>query len=679
MSTYQRSLDLISRTFGDQHPQYGLVMSLVARLYIDMGQQSRGMDAALLAEEIDREHRHLTVRVLHEEAALAYAATRNAGLDLAVSLAVGNTPVSDTGRVFDALLRSRALVLDDMAARRRRLDASDEVVQDWMSASERVANLYVKGPGDMELETFEALLAGAQRDKAAAEEALARASVEFSRESDRLRLGLADVRQALPTGSALLAYTRFNRYLGRDESGKPSWEPSYAAFVVIGGDDETRTAVLLGPAARVDQLVADWRRAVTAGIDQDTPVRANARATYQRAGDSLRRAVWDPVAPQLSTARQVFVVPDSSLNLVTLAALPTTEGRFLLDDGPVIHYLSSEKDLALTARPPSGSPSLLLVGDPAFDSPELFAALAGTDASPQERSESADTGPQQVVIASTATTALLEKDQARPVYRGLRSSCGDFQSLHFERLPGAAEEARQIAALWKRWVRSDASSDNAKRRDLNLLNGAMASETTVKQDAATRRVLHLSTHGFFLGEGCENALTGARGIGSLSDSSDTPHIGAGHPAPPAGENPLLFSGLALAGANHREAAGPDEDDGILTAEEIAALDLSGVEWAVLSACDTGVGEVRAGEGVFGLRRAFQVAGARTLIMSLWSVDDEATREWMTALYEGRLNEGMTTAEAVHHASLSTLNARRERGESTHPFYWAAFVAAGDWR
>ena len=118
---------------------------------------------------------------------------------------------------------------------------------------------------------------------------------------------------------------------------------------------------------------------------------------------------------------------------------------------------------------------------------------------------------------------------------------------------------------------------------------------------------------------------------------------------------------------------------MLTSEEVSALDLNGVEWAVLSGCDTGVGELRAGEGVFGLRRAFQVAGARTVIMSLWQVEDQATRQWMTTLYESRFMKNLSTVNAVREAGLAVLRGRRAKGLSAHPFYWAAFVASGDWR
>jgi CHAT domain-containing protein len=141
----------------------------------------------------------------------------------------------------------------------------------------------------------------------------------------------------------------------------------------------------------------------------------------------------------------------------------------------------------------------------------------------------------------------------------------------------------------------------------------------------------------------------------------------------------LLSGLVLAGANHREAAGSEEDDGILTAEEIATLDLSGVDLVALSACGTGAGVVMSGEGVFGLRRAFRLAGAKKLITSLWAVEDEATRKWMKAFYEALFRKGLQTAASVREASLEILHELRKKRKSTHPFYWAGFVASGDWR
>jgi len=206
-----------------------------------------------------------------------------------------------------------------------------------------------------------------------------------------------------------------------------------------------------------------------------------------------------------------------------------------------------------------------------------------------------------------------------------------------------------------------------------VLTGAAATEAAFKKSAPGRRVLHLATHGFFLGGSCPSAMEGARGVGGLAvqDEDSAPAN--------SGENPLLLSGLALGGANRRQAVGLTDEDGILTAEEIAASDLSGVEWAVLSACSTGIGQVQAGEGVLGLRRAFQVAGVRSIIMSLSPVDDEAAREWIQALYAARFLDRAGTAAAVRRASLESLKRRKEKKLSTHPIYWAAFVASGDWR
>jgi CHAT domain-containing protein len=242
--------------------------------------------------------------------------------------------------------------------------------------------------------------------------------------------------------------------------------------------------------------------------------------------------------------------------------------------------------------------------------------------------------------------------------------------MQFTPLAGTSREVRDVAALWM------------EDSPAQVLEGRNASEQAFKREAPGHRVLHLATHGFFLGNDCAPPSRTTRSVGGLTtvqaNTANRPNQ-PGRSTSALSENPLLMSGLALAGANRRAAAGPNEDDGVLTAEEVSALNLEGVEWAVLSACDTGLGQVKAGEGVFGLRRAFQVAGVRTVIMSLWSVDDQATRVWMRALYQGRLQKGLSTAEAMHNASLSVLRERRARHQSTHPFYWAAFVAAGDWK
>ena len=117
---------------------------------------------------------------------------------------------------------------------------------------------------------------------------------------------------------------------------------------------------------------------------------------------------------------------------------------------------------------------------------------------------------------------------------------------------------------------------------------------------------------------------------------------------------------------------------MLTAQEISMLDLASAEWVVLSACETGLGRPQAGEGLLGLRRAFQLAGARSVITSLWEVRDDSTRRWMATAYEARLG-GASTADSVRRAELELLREARRTGADTHPFHWGAFVATGDWR
>jgi len=542
-------------------------------------------------------------------------------------------------------------VLDEMAARHRTVSGSADpemarLVGEVTSARERLAHLVVRGPGDERPELYHKLVDDTRQEKENAEREIAERSQAFRETLARARIGFDEVAAALPPGAALVAYARY-RHLdfttGEPGSKQPDPVPRYLAFVWRGPHTQPRI-VSLGPAGPIDAMVTAVRRQIAQ--ESTAPGRAQKRseAEYRLAGARLRRAIWSPVAPYLTNVRRVFIVPDGALHLVNFAALPTGQSSYLLETGPRIHYLSAERDLVPVGLEETTGVGLLAIGAPAFQDANLFAALR----SPKKASE---------VAAQDSASG------ARP-FRGLRSSCDDFRAMQFEELSASARETDDVAALWQR---SGGMLRGARSSAAVQLTGTAASESAFKLQAAGKRVLHLATHGFFLGGNCVSALEASRKPGEEGLFS------------PTGENPLLLSGFALAGANQRQAAGPGEEDGILTAEEIATLDLSGVEWAVLSACDTGVGEVRAGEGVLGLRRAFQIAGARTLIMSLWPVEDQVTRDWMRRLYRARLVLGLATIDAVHQANLGTLRQRRAREQSTHPFYWAGFVAAGDWR
>lgn len=368
--------------------------------------------------------------------------------------------------------------------------------------------------------------------------------------------------------------------------------------------------------------------------------RASARSERdcREAGEALRVRVWDPVAPLIEGCRLVFVVPDGSFHLLNMAALPTSDGGYLVETPHVIHYLSAERDIVTKRNPPPRGVGLLAVGGVSFDRAESTRA----------------TGP----VAPHAGP-LLRSGSDSP---GGLPDCESFRSVRFRPLPETVGEIDQITRLWGR------------PEEVATLTGERAAERAVKELLPGRRVGHFATHGFFLDRACVGrADAGGRGIGGITV------IQRPHSAPRALANPFRLSGLALAGANQRDSAGNEEEDGILTAEEVTSLDLSGLEWVVLSACDTGIGTIQSGEGVLGLRRAFETAGVGTLIMSLWAVDDRSAREWMTALYQGRFQKNLDTAEAVRAADLSVLSSLREQGRSTLPFYWASFVATGGWQ
>ncbi len=691
---FEQAWQARQRLFGPTHPEVAEARAGLAAVLFDSGEIAAAYRQALEVEVIGREHLRLTVPYLAERSALGYAARRPAGLDLALSIlvATGTTHGAQVSDAFGALMQSRGIVLDEMAARQGLdFDQASPNLRSLrlalVSARQRFANLVVRGPTDLPTDQFIQIIDEARREEEQAEQALAEQSTEFRSQLARSRVDLPAVRSALPDGTALVSFVRFelrsrtvagDGRRGADSPYRlPPITPAYLAFVLTSRHAEP-IVVSLGQAASIEALVTRWRAEMEAGWNGPSHA-SDVSTAGPDAGEALRRAIWDPLTIDSHSVRRVFIVPDGALNLVSLAALPAGTSRYLVEQGPTIHYLSTERDLLRVQTHGQKGRGLLALGGPSFDQrPEprehsISGALDGRGSGGVE-------GPHDpigaVIVAGVETP--------RPAGRSSTVTCGSFQSLRFRPLPAALREVQELGRLWTsvdvsnqevstaaaiRGGLARRASDPPIREAAQVLTGPLASEAAFKLQAPTHRVLHLATHGFFLGGACTSAFPNTRAVGGLSIG--TPVL--------AGENPLLLSGLAFAGANQRATARPDDDDGILTAEEVSALDLEGVEWAVLSACDTGVGEVRAGEGVFGLRRAFQIAGAQTVIMSLWSVEDRSAGRWMRALYEARLRQGLDTADAVRKASLTVLRERRARGEGVHPFFWGGFVAAGDWR
>lgn len=605
-SLYERAIAIVTPVYGPNHPEVARILGDYAALLLKMGDNRGALQAALRTEQIGREHLAVTIRTQPERLALHYAATRANATDVLVRLALRDAAAR--GPVYDALVRSRALVFDEMAARHRftarTSDPETGALWDTLANARRqLSRLVVQGPGTFRPTAYAAALDGARAENDRAESVLAERSAGFRQERTRREAGAREIAAVLGPGDALLSFIRY----GGDR------KPAYVAFVQRQGAREP-IAIALGSAREIESLIDVLHREIQQEAEAPGRSRVLSEANYRKAGERLRNRVWDPVAAALGNARRVFVTPDHELNLIDFATLPAGEGGYLVEHGPLLHYLSAERDLVAAPAAARGD-GLLAIGAPSFDRAPSEPRLLATAADPR-------------------------------VFRGSRPVCSEFRSLRFDPLPASLREVRNIGSLWSR-----SGAGTVLER-----TGAAASASALRMEAPGKRVLHIAAHGFFMGETCPSSNAVA-----------------------TGENPLLLSGIALAGANRREPASTEAEDGIVTAEEIGAMDLEGVEWAVLSACETGLGKLLPGEGVFGLRRAFQAAGARSVIMSLWPVDDVATERWMVALYRKRFRNGLSTAESVRGANLEVLGRRRAAGLSTHPFYWGGFIAVGEWR
>ena len=464
---------------------------------------------------------------------------------------------------------------------------------------------------------------------------VSRRSAEFRAQAQFVTL--ANVQAALPADAALIEIFSYQPFNAKAQPGEEKFGAARYVAYVARREGEPQF-VDLGEAAAIEANVEKLR----AALRDDKRAAGGDVAAVKEAARVVDEQVMRPVRGLLGATRRIFLSPDGALNLIPFAALVDEQGKYLVENY-TLTYLTSGRDLLrLQVTGESKQPPVVLA-NPLYDTRGNSAA-------------------EMLAVAAK---------------RDVEFSAIDFSKLRYPPLPGTAEEAKALSALMP---------------EARVLTAAEATEAALKQTRSPR-ILHVATHGFFLTDQSRAVETETRQL-TLKLGAAQSDIAAASAGTPRGENLLLRSGLILAGVNQRRSGA--NEDGVLTAAEAAALDLWGTKLVVLSACETGLGDVKNGAGVYGLRRALVLAGSESQVMSLWQVSDTATRDLMQAYYM-RLQQGEGRTEALRQVQLEMLNkktaqaqsgeqrgildsldAKARTGNYRHPYYWASFIQSGAW-
>ncbi len=629
---YKKMLSLLEKAIDPGCPYVANYRESLSRAYRANGQFALGIMEESAAFDIRIKLFHDNACMLSEKDALAYSRSiKSAGSNYLSCLidfgAIDRDSILEGGTV---MLESKGIVSEAIMERQRQLTTEKDsttlnLAESVRGARMRISRLYSAGPGNDTTGAYKRELDSLVAAADDLEAELSRHSASFQRLRALNNISVERISSALPLGTTLVEYLKWDYHQLKPDS----LIPRYAALII--GKNEKPEIVNLGSALEIEPLVERLLKHMQQLASSGRMPNAADMAEYEPISRAIYEKIWRPLEKHFKKNQTIFVGLDGSLNLVSLAGLIDEEGKYLTEKY-VLHHLSSGRDLIRLKDKPESGRGLFALGDPDFD--------ATISARTQQ--------PGEVQFASTATG---EREYRT---RDVRSGCGSLSDLKVGSLPFTRAEIEMIAKLWP-----GRGEDSAQ-----VYVGPKASEDQFKAAAPGKRVLHLATHGYYLTGQCAPQFVAKHNVGP--DESFV------------GENPLLQSGLLLAGAN-LHGAGCDSahvDDGILSASEVSGMNLMGTDLVVLSACETGLGEVKSGEGVYGLRRAFQMAGARTVISSLWPVPDEATAAVMSQLYS---QSKKPIPERLRDLQLAEIRKLRAARLPDHPYTWGAFISLGDWR
>jgi CHAT domain-containing protein/tetratricopeptide (TPR) repeat protein len=611
---------------GEWHPLVGEALGGIVALCHDVGDNDRGLRASKRMYQVwDRDlTAALPVLDLREAFTKANSRRQAASWYFSFFLNVREPSPALVGDAVDVAMGAKGRVADEILYRQRAMEAADDpeaeaLIESLRAMKLELSDLYVSDLKDDDRTSHDARIASLEADIKASEMDLAKINGHLSGQWSAARVRSGEVASRLPANSALVEYVKI--MILDERSDTDSWVSHYLAVVLDG--EGGASIVDLGRADELDRLVEDYRGHMLRCASQPHVPSSDDKVEYKELAGRIYDLAVAPFGDKIADRKTLIVAPDGALNLVSFSGLLDDDGDYLVEKHR-LHYVSAGRDLLRPRYAGKTGVGLFALGDPDFDA-GIEDRLAVSEGSPP----------------ATA-------DAGRALTRSVLSDCESLWPGPLGRLPYSRREIDLIVGEWE-------SNGEAP---VDFFTGPEASEDNFKSLAPGHRVIHLSTHGYYDDGSCASQ----RGMGAEGRI----------------DNPLLLSGLYFSGANLR-GVGMEEagcEDAVLTAYEVSAMNLDGTEVVVLAACETGLGEVMVGEGVFGLRRAFLVAGAQTVVCALWPVSDESTAQMMGRFHSA---SDKSIPERVRDAQLAEIKRLRKAGLSDHPYNWAGFIAIGGWR
>lgn len=621
---HEKALEIREKTVGKSHPLYAVSTRQLAILEWKKGNNEKALE--YFQETFDNYYQQINnyFPILNEEQKTKFYYNKLRPTVEQFSAFVVKAAPDDRslqGKMYNYQLTLKGIILSATnKVKQSILTSGDSVLIDkyetWLGQKENLAQLF--SDSEMEESKRAKKIDSLSTSSAALEKELSKLSAGFASTIEDKQPTWQDIQAKLKPGEAAVEMVRF-RDFATDSAGVFTDEVFYAALIVRHDTEDFPEMVLIRNGQQMEtRFLANYRNAIKYKISESRSF----------------NLYWRPISNRLEGIRKIYYSPDGVYNQISINTLQNSVTKEFNLDEIEIWQMTNTKDLLSMKSTGESTGKSVFFGYPNYNLGSVDEEMkkeGKTDAT-AERGGRGGTKGKELDLTSVS------------IPRGLRGNMLRYMRSNslLVLLPGTKKEVELIDSLYEK-----ASIE----REVFMSNEAIEEEIKALDNP---KALHIATHGFFL----ENS----EDHGGKSDG----YV----------ENPLLRSGLILAGANSFIRSGQIsenldlDDDGILTAYEAMNLPLDNTEIVVLSACETGLGEVKNGEGVFGLQRAFRVAGADAIIMSMWTVDDAATQELMTIFYEDWLKTG-----DKHMAFISAQRRLKEKYKA--PYYWGAFVLVGN--